>query len=29
MRSHLLAFDDLVRELKTAGAKLEDRDLVS
>lgn len=29
IRSHLLAFDDLVRQLKTAGVKLEDRDLVS
>lgn len=28
MRPHLLAFDDLVRQMKTAGAKVDDADLV-
>lgn len=29
MRNHFVAFDDLVRQLKSAGAKLEESDLVS
>lgn len=28
MRAHLLAFDDLIRQLKTAGEKIEEADLV-